>query len=250
MGSKRAALSAGHSPAMRHHLCRRQAEHFRQLLRHRVHPGKSLSESLVHRAHLRLKPPNTTPAHGHRFQLCVPQIAIVDIAQVHRMRQYPPPQTGLTTIPGIKPRVVQALKAADKSCAKDASLSRRGEESPPLRRCRDLPRGSVCRPPAPAGSPDLADGVANRDVSSDQNRGLFSASGRVFQPLLALEVQDQFNRGRQTGEARLAGLALAVGFWHFGAEGNELFAVALDHRGVAISHAHKIRVRPRSATPQ
>jgi hypothetical protein len=69
---------------------------------------------------------------------------------------------------------------------------------------------------------------------------LFGSTGRFLKALLAPVFKDEFNRGSQAFETFLAGFALAIGFRHLGAEGDEPLAIALDHSGVTVSHLRKL----------
>jgi hypothetical protein len=54
----------------------------------------------------------------------------------------------------------------------------------------------------------------------------------MLKALLAPVFKHQLNRGRQAFETLLAGFALAIGFRHLGAEGDEPLAIALNDGGV------------------
>jgi len=62
----------------------------------------------------------------------------------------------------------------------------------------------------------------------------------MLKALLAPVFKHQLNRGRQAFETLLAGFALAIGFRHLGAEGDEPLAIALNDGGVTISHGGRL----------
>jgi hypothetical protein len=75
---------------------------------------------------------------------------------------------------------------------------------------------------------------------------LFGPAGRFLEALLAPVIQHQFNRGGKAFETLLAGFALSVGFRHLRAEGDEPFAIPLDHGRVAVSHVRKLNADTRA----
>jgi len=75
---------------------------------------------------------------------------------------------------------------------------------------------------------------------SDEDQSLFGTPGRTPSRLVALELQDQFNRRSKALETFLSRPALAIGFRYVGTARDEPFPVALNNGRVAVSHERTI----------
>jgi hypothetical protein len=137
-------------------------------------------------------------------------------------------------------RAVRGRRVAGRFFGTNACRFRHGEALLQSRRSRDLSKANVWRLHVPTGNRALADAAADRGVSSDQNRGLFSPARRLFKALLAPVVQYHFNRSGEVFQTCFAGPALSIGFGHLRAEGDKPLAVPLDNSRVAVSHADKL----------
>ena len=77
-----------------------------------------------------------------------------------------------------------------------------------------------------------------RDVSNEIEQGRFRF--KTFAGILAAVFHQEKDGFAQAGEAFLLGVALAIGFRHFGAKGDESFAVAVDFCGKRNFHDETI----------
>jgi hypothetical protein len=158
----------------------------------------------------------------------------------------PPHPEGASIRAAVRRHAVQERRAGGRFSGKGACRSRCGGAPLPPRPWRDSATASASPLHGRTGSRAFGGGAADRGVSSDQDRGLFGATGRPLQALLAPVVQNEFNSGGQAFQARLAGLPLSVGFRHLRAEGDKPLAISLNHGRVAVSHVRNLTARGRA----